>query len=145
MAFSHEPLVAHQRQRAHRHRTAKWIPTVRAAVRAGLDRQHHVPPSEHARDRVHATRESFAQQHHIRLDPAPLVAQHLPRARNARLYLIADEQNVVLVAQRADLGEVVVCGDHDAGFALNGLDENGADLGAVSLKGRAQGGDVVVG
>ncbi len=35
-------------------------------------------------------------------------------------------------------------GDDDAGFALDGLDEEGCDFGAVSFERGAQGGDVVV-
>lgn len=138
-------LVAHDLEGTNRDRAAERVPAVRTAVSARLDRQHDILAAKHARDGVHAAGDGLAQEHHIGLDAGPFVAEQLAGAGDARLDLVADEEDVVFCAEFAELGEVSVVGYDDAGFALDGLDEEGGDLGPVGLEGCADGGDVVEG
>lgn len=137
-------LLTDDLQRADRHRAAQRVAAVRGAVGARLDGEHDVLATQDAGHGVHAAGDGLAQQHQVGLDAAPLVAQELAGAGDAGLDLVADQQGVVLVAQRAGFAQVVVVRDDDAGLALDGLDEEGGDIGAGVLECLAQRSLVVV-
>ena len=90
-----------------------------------LDGEHHIPCSQARRTRGTCPGDGLAQQHHVRLDAAPLVAEQLPSTGNTILNLIADQQNVVLVAQGSGLLQVILVGDNNSSLALNGLHQEG--------------------
>ena len=130
----HQPFLAHQFQRANCHRRAERIAAVRRAVRARLDREHDPARRQHARDGVHAAGDGLAEQDHVRLDAAPLVAQQLAGAGDAGLDLVADEQDVVLLAQLLHFAQVAVRRHDDACFALDRLDDEGGCARAVCFE-----------
>lgn len=101
----------------------------------GLDREHDVLATQHARNRVHTTRDSLAEQDQVGLDSAPLVAQQLARAGDTSLDLVADQQHIVLVAECAGLLQVVWVGDNDACLTLDRLDEESSEIGTSRLEG----------
>ena len=83
-----------------------------------------------------AVAEPFRQRHDVGLDAEVLVGEQRARPPDARLHLVEDQQQVLLVAPGAHLPEVVVVGDDDAAFALDRLQQHGAGLlGGRSLDG----------
>ena len=54
--------------------------------------------------------------------------KQLPRPPNTRLHLIADQKNVVLVAKRPALLQVVIVGNNDSRVALDGLDDESGEI-----------------
>lgn len=125
--------------------TAEGVTAVGRTVGAGLNREHDVLATEHTRDRVHTTRDGLAQQDQVRLNSAPLVAQQLARAGDTGLDLVTDQKHIMLVTQSARLLQVTLVGDDDTGLTLDGLDQEGGQVGAGRLEGCAQGGLVIVG
>ena len=69
--------------------------------------------------------------HHIRLHPLPLHGQHPPRSRDPRLNLVGDHEHVEFGAEIADGFDVSQGGDDDARLALDGLEDESGNLGAV--------------
>lgn len=126
-------------------RAGQRVTSIGRTVSARLDSKHHILAAQHAGHGVHATGDGLAQQHHVRLDAAPLVAEQLASAGNTGLNLIADQQDVVLVAQGSGLLQVIVVGDNNACLALNGLHQEGGEVGTRLLEGLPQGGLIVVG
>lgn len=121
------------------------VTSIGRTMSARLDSKHHIFAAQHAGHGVHATGDGLAQQHHVRLDAAPLVAEQLAGAGNTGLNLIADQQDVVLVAQGSGLLQVILVGDNNACLALNGLHQEGGEVGTRLLEGLPQGGLIVVG
>jgi hypothetical protein len=144
LRLGREVVLLHELQRPDGHSAAKRVAAVRRAVGAGLDDEHDLLAAKHRADGVHAARDGLAERDHIGLDARPLGAQHAACPPDARLDLVADEEDVVLAAELLDVGEVVVVGDHDAGLALDGLDDEGGRVLAVSLEDLLQVGNVVV-
>lgn len=130
-----EVLFADDFERADGDRAAERVAAVRGAVGAGLDGQHDVLTPQHARDGIHAAGDGFAEEDEVGFDAAPFVAEEFAGAGDAGLDLVADEEDVVFVAEGAGFGEVAFRGDDDAGFALDGLDEKGCGRGAVGFEG----------
>ena len=62
------------------------------------------------------------------------MAQHLTRSRDTCLDLVANEENVVLVAKRADLFQVVVIRYYNTGLSLYGLNEERSSVLAMCLE-----------
>jgi hypothetical protein len=60
--------------------------------------------------------------------------EHLARAPEAGLYLVVDEEDVALRADRAQRGEEVVRSDHEPALALNGLDHHARDVARADLR-----------
>lgn len=137
-------LVADEFEGADGDGAAERVAAVRGPVRAGLDGEHDVLRPEHARHGVHAAGDGFSEQDQVGPDAAPFVAEHLARSSDAGLDLVADEQDVVLVAERAGFLEVVLGGDYDAGLALDGLDQESSCFRAVRFESGAESIDVVV-
>jgi hypothetical protein len=65
--------------------------------------------------------------------------EQLPRPPNARLHLIADQKNVVLVAKRPAFLQVVIVGNNDSRVALDGLDDESSEVGSGGLEGSSEG------
>lgn len=105
---------------------------------AGLNGKHDVLTAEDTRDRVHTTRDGLTEEDEVGLDSAPLVTEQLAGAGNTSLDLIADQQDIVLVAEGAGLLEVVGIGDDNTGFTLNGLDEESSQVGTGGGEGLAE-------
>lgn len=112
-------------------------------VRARFDGEHEVFGAEHAAHGIHAAGEGFAQCDEIGFDAAVLVTEEFAGACDACLDLVADQQDVVFFAERLHRAQVRIGGDHDAGFALDRLDDDGGGFRAVGLEGGADVGDAV--
>jgi len=113
-------------------------------VRARLDGQHDVFAAQDAGHRVHSARDSLSQKHQIRLYSAPFVAQEFACSGDSGLDLVADQEYVVFVAQGAGFAKVVIVGNDDAGFSLDGFNQEGCEGGTGFLECLTQGGLVVV-
>lgn len=126
------------------HRTTQGVTAISRSVSTRFDGEHNILTAQNTRDGIHSTRNGLAQQHQIGLDAAPLVAEKLTSAGNTRLDLIADQESIVLIAQGSRLLQVVLIWDDDAGLTLDGLNQEGRQVGACLLKGLPQSGLVVV-
>lgn len=112
---------------------------------AGLDREHDVLASQHTGHRVHTTRDGLSKQNKIGFDSAPLVAQQLASARNAGLDFVADQQHVVLVAERTGLLQIGWVWDNDSCLALDRLYEESSQIRAGGLERLAESSLIIVG
>ncbi len=75
--------------------------------------------------------QALADAHDVGLDAVVLARPHRAGAADAGLHLVDDEQDAVLVAQPAQVGEPAG-GRHDvAALALDRLDEDGGDVARV--------------
>lgn len=137
-------LLLHDLKSTHGYRTSERVAAVGRTVGTGLNGEHDVFAAQHTRDRVHTTRDGLAQEDQIGLDSTPLVAEELAGAGNTRLDLVTDQEYIVLVAQCASLLQVVLVGDDNTGFTLDGLDQESGQAGTGLLKGLAQSSLVVV-
>ena len=127
-------LLAHDLKRANSNGTAEWVAAVSRTMGTRLDREHDVLATQHARNRVHTTRDGLAEQDKVGLDSAPLVAQQLTCAGDTRLDLVADQQRIVLVAECPGLLQVVWVGDNDACLALDRFDQESSEVRAGRLE-----------
>ena len=81
-----------------------------------------------------AVAERFRHGHDIGCNAKMLDGEHLARAREARLHLVRNEENTVVVKDLLDALEVVLRWDDDARIALNRLgDEGGGATGGRTL------------
>lgn len=99
------------------------ISSICRAVRARFHCEHDILTTQHAGHGIHASRDRFTQKHQIRLDATPLVAQQLAGTGNSGLDFIADQQGIVLVAERPCFLQIVVVRNDDPGLALDRLHE----------------------
>lgn len=136
--------IADKLQSTDGHGTAQRVPAIGRTMRAGLNGQHDVLATQNTGHGIHATGDGLAQQHQIRLDSTPFVAEKLPRPGNAGLDLIADQQGIVLIAQGSGLLQVILVRDNNPRLTLDGFDQEGSQVGACFLERLAQGGLVVV-
>src|SRR6185369_6169609 len=65
----------------------------------------------------------------VGLDAVIIQREHLARATHAALDLIDNQKNAVLVTDAAQLAEESLRSGHITAFALDGLDDDGRDLG----------------
>ena len=72
----------------------------------------------------HAAAQPLGKSHHIGLHILVLPGEHLAGAADARLHFVKHQQQVVLVADLAQGGQVARVGDVDAALALQRLDQN---------------------
>ena len=75
---------------------------------------------QHRADRE-AAAEAFGQSEDIRLDAVMLISEQLAGASHARLHLIEDEQQIMLIAQLAQLLHECLISRDDAAFRLHEL------------------------
>lgn len=121
------------------------VTTVGRAVGTRFNGEHDVLAAQHTGHGIHAARDSLAQQDHVGLNAAPLVAEKLSSASNTGLDLITDQKGIVLVAKSTGFLQVVLIRDDNAGLSLNGFDQEGGEVGAGLLESLAQSGLVIVG
>ena len=95
----------------------------------GLDGEHDLVARQHGGHGHEAAAERLAQHQDVGLHALVVARQHAPRARNARLHLVRDEQHVVALAGGGDGGEVAVRRHHHARLALDGLHLKRHDVG----------------
>eukprot|EP00047_Mylnosiga_fluctuans_P001584 m.221006 g.221006 ORF g.221006 m.221006 type:complete len:320 (-) comp10495_c0_seq1:8-967(-) len=98
---------------------------------AGLDRQHDLVACKHARDGKDTTRQSLAEQHHVRLDVLVVAREHAPRAADAGLDLVGHKEDVVRGAELLRGGKIAVVRHVDARLALDGLQDECGDVGGA--------------
>ncbi len=72
-------------------------------------------------------RQALGHGHDVGLDADVLEREHLAGARKAGLDLVGDEQDAVLVAERAKRLQEVGRRDVEAALALHRLDDDGGD------------------
>jgi hypothetical protein len=107
---------------------------------AGLDDVHYVIVSQNGGDGVGTTAEGFAEDEDIGADVGLRLAfavsgagaitadaEQATGTAYASLDLIGDEEDVVLGTGIADVGYVASRRDENAGFTLDGLDEDAGD------------------
>lgn len=111
---------------------------------AGLDNEHDLLAAENTAHGVETTGDGLAEGDHVGLDVGPLGAEHATSSADTSLDLVADEEDVVLLAKLLDIGEVVLIGDNDTGLTLDGLADEGSGLLAVLLENLPQVLNVVV-
>src|SRR5437762_2077999 len=104
---------------------AHGIATKRRTVRTGLPLHDRFFGDDRA-DR-HSTSQPLRGQQNIRLNPFVFTRPHLPGAAHAALHLVADEQDAVAIADRAQVLQVARRRDDVAALSLDRLDENRRD------------------
>lgn len=123
---------------------AERVAAVRGPVGTRFDGQHNLLPAQNAGHRVHAAGDSLAKEHEVGLDAGPFVAEEFACASDAGLDFVADEEDVVLVAEGSEVGEIAVGGDDYTGFSLDRLNQETGDFVSMGLEDAANGRDVVV-
>ena len=84
----------------------------------------YVAVGNHRRQRHHPAAQCLAEQVDVGHDAPVLTRESAPGAREARLDLVGDHQHVVLAAQRAHRGQVVIRRHDDAGLALDRFEQH---------------------
>ncbi len=92
---------------------------------AGGEDVEDLAGGEDGGDGVEAAGEGFADDADVGTDVVMLEGEELAGAAEAGLDFVAEQEDVVVVADLAELGEVAGGRDDDAGFALDRLYENG--------------------
>ena len=90
----------------------------------GLGARHH-------RTHRHARAQAFGQRHHIGHDARPLVRKPLAGAAHAALHFVNHQQPVALVAQGAQLAQIVQVQRVHTAFALNRLYKHSRHIGVA--------------
>ena len=103
------------------------VAAVRRAVGARPPRLEQVRAGDHGAER-HARRDALGSQEDVRLHAPVFDGPHLAGPARARLDLVGDEQDAVLVADVAQALEEAVLGDEVAALALDRLDDDRGDL-----------------
>lgn len=80
---------------------------------------------------------ALPQQNHVGFNAAPLVAEQLASPCDTSLDLVADQQDLVLVAQFSGQLQVIVIRNNNSGLTLDGLNEEGSKSRTDLLKGFA--------
>lgn len=124
--------------------TAQGVAAVGRTVSSGLNNQHNLLAAEDGTDGVHASGDGLAESDNVGLDAGPLGAEKSAGTANAGLNLVADEEDVVLLAESVDLGQVVFVGDNNTSLTLNGLNDESGGVLAMGLQNLLQVGHVVV-
>ena len=73
----------------------------------------------------HAAADAFAERHDVGLDAGVLVVEQLSGPAHAGLDLVDDQQQAVLLGQRAQLLQELIGRRPHAGFALDRLQHHG--------------------
>src|SRR6185312_1649587 len=123
-----EALVLDDSQRDKPDRRSQGIAAEGRAMRAGGEHAHQRARADKSRDRQHAAAQRLAEDQPVRADLLVLEDEPGAGAANPGLDLVDDEENVVLVAQRAYAGEPAFRRDDDPAFALDRLDQHGGGL-----------------
>jgi hypothetical protein len=118
----------------HGHRSTQRVAAIRRAVSSRLDSEQDLIVGQNARDGIHASRHGLSKHDHVRSDATPIMPEQLSRPSNARLHLITDQENVVLVAKRSAFLQVVIIGNKDSRIALDGLNDESSKIGPGGLE-----------
>ena len=103
-----------------------------AAEAARIRRVHDRGPADDARQRE-AAGERFGDGDEVGLDAGILDAEHLAGAREAGLHLVGDQQDAVLVADRAQRLEQFGRRRMEAALALHRLDDDRRDVDRIDV------------
>ena len=103
------------------------VAAVGRAVGARAPGLEQLGPGDHRAER-HARGDALGRQQDVRLDAPVLDRPHLAGPAGARLDLVGDQQDPVLVADLAQALEEAVLGDDVAALALDRLDDDRRDL-----------------
>ena len=123
-----ESLVLDDRKGLRADPRRKRVAAEGGAVRAGIENAHQLARRDEGRDRIDAAAERLAEDQPVRPDVLMLMGEPSPGAPETGLDLVEDQQNVVLVADRAQLAQIALGRDDDAGLALDGLDQDRAGV-----------------
>ena len=123
------------------YRAGHGIAAEGGAVFAGFENAQDIPRRQSGRDRITASPQRLADDHHVGLDALMFTGEYLPSATQPRLDLVGDEQDIVHSAKL--LGRLEIAGgrDEDPGLGLDGLDKKGRGVGRDGLP---QGIDIAV-
>jgi len=88
----------------------------------------HQVGTSHTRPHRDARGDALRQRDDVRLEAVVVAREHPPRAPHARLHLVDDEEDPVLVADAAQAVEELARRGDVAALALHGLDDDGRDL-----------------
>ncbi len=119
-------LLVEDTQGGPRDSAAERVAAVRAAVAARIEDIHHVAAADDGRDRVEAAGQRLAQDVEVRRDVLVLAGEPSTRASEPRLNLVRHEQHLAIAAEPGGGLQVALWRQHDAGLALDRLDEEGA-------------------
>ena len=103
------------------------IADVRSSDRGVAGRVHDLGGADHAGERQPGG-DRLRDRHQVGLDAVVLRGEHSTGASEARLHLVDDEDDAVLVADPAQPDEEVARRGEEAGLALDGLDDERGDL-----------------
>ena len=128
-AAGHQMFVLHDLQRLQPDGGGERIAAKGRAVAAGREHVHHRPVRQERADRQQAAAQRLAQNQPI--GPDALVFKRKPAAGAAQpgLHFVQDQQHVLPRAPVAQLGKKTGRRQHNAGLALNRLDQHGAAVG----------------
>src|SRR5512146_504795 len=115
-------------QRDEPDRRGQGITAESRAMRAGREYVHQLARAEKGRNRQHAAAQRLAEDQPVRADLLVLEGEPRAGASEAGLDLVDDEEDVVLVAERAHAREPAFGRDDDPAFALDRLDQHGGGL-----------------
>ena len=92
----------------------------------------HALGGQRGRERQVAAGDALGEAEEVGRDAFVLAGEHPPRAAEAGGHLVEDQQHAVAVAELADLAQVALGMDQDAGGALHErLHDHGGDLALV--------------
>ena len=132
VAFALDLVEEAGRQQDVEHRVARRagqrIAAIGRAVRAGHQRLGETFLGQNGAERESAA-DAFRRRHDIRRDAGPFMREQLAGAAHAGLHLIHAEDDVVLVAHRAQVAQELRIGRAHAAFALDRLDDDAAGAG----------------
>src|SRR6516162_7927119 len=138
-AASDQAFLLDDAQRFETDRRGERIAAEGRAVRARREYVHHLAGTEEGGDRQHAAAERLADHQPVRAHALVLAREPGAGAAETRLDLVEDEQHMMRIAQASYAGEPSRRWHHDAGLALDRLDQNGRGLG---LHGPLHGGEI---
>mmetsp|Transcript_54908 Transcript_54908/g.80557 ORF Transcript_54908/g.80557 Transcript_54908/m.80557 type:complete len:309 (+) Transcript_54908:98-1024(+) len=131
-------------ERGHGDLARKGVASKGRAVLSGLDAKNHLVRAQNSRHGKGTARQRLAQNNQVGLDVVVIHGEQLPGTRAASLYLVSNEEHVVLLADLLCLLHVARVGHHHSGLALDWLHHEGAVVG-VAAKGLVERGKVVEG
>src|SRR5208337_1669397 len=110
-------------ERCPRHGAGQRIASESAAVVTGMEHAQNLLGREHCRDRIKAAGKRFADDDGVRPDAFMHVGEQLAGAAEARLDLVGNQEHAILLADGRCFFQESGGRNHNAGFSLNGLDQ----------------------
>jgi hypothetical protein len=103
------------------------IAAVGIAVGAALPLRHQASLGDHRPDRQ-SRAQALRQRHDVRRHAPVLAREHAPAAADAGLHFVEDQQDAVLVAQRAQARQEAIGRHHVAALALDRFHQDRGDI-----------------